>query len=148
KEMVYQYPLPENIGVELELDRNNVAKRVLPNSPSERAGMKAGDVIAQANDTPVLTSADLQYALDPLPDPGRVNLLVERKGKRLPPKALALAPGWRKTDVSWRPSVWVVQPTLGIAAERLSEDRRKALGMPPGRLAIRVADVYSWWKGM
>src|SRR4029079_5036650 len=67
KDLLFQYPLPENIGVTLDVDANNVVKAVRPGSPAAQAGVKPGDTLLRAGSTPVLTCADLQYALNPIP---------------------------------------------------------------------------------
>lgn len=35
KERLFQYPLPENIGLTLDVDANNVVKAALPHSPAQ-----------------------------------------------------------------------------------------------------------------
>ena len=45
KSMLFQYPLPENIGITLDVDRNNVVKAVLAGSPAEKAGLRVGDAV-------------------------------------------------------------------------------------------------------
>src|SRR5205823_4150621 len=42
-DLVWRYPLPENVGLELEVDRGNVIKEVKPKSPAAAAGLQAGD---------------------------------------------------------------------------------------------------------
>jgi len=142
KDLLFQYPFPENIGLTLEVDRNNVVKAVLPGSAAEAAGVRRGDQVIAANGVPVLTSADLQFALNSVPEPGKVLLAVARGGKRLAPLPLALGPGWRRTDISWRPSQAGIPPTVGLWAEPLGEAQKKQRGLPPGSLALRVSFLF------
>lgn len=142
KSMLFQYPFPENIGITLEVDRNNIVKTVLPGTAADKAGIRAGDQIIAANSLPILTSADLQFALDPVPEPGKVLLEIERAGKRLSPLALALGPGWRRSDISWRPSQGGIAPTVGLWAERLSEAQKKERGIAAGDMALRVSFLF------
>jgi len=138
KDALFQYPLPENIGVALDVDANTLVKEVLSGSAAEKAGLQAGDILVQAEGTPVYTPADLQFVLDPLPDPGRVTLQVERGGKRLPPVKLDLPRGWRKTDISWRPSQGGIPPQIGFWGRPLRPDEKQGRGLRPEQLAIQV----------
>src|SRR5262249_24882371 len=142
KEMLFQYPLPENLGLTLDVDANNVVASVQPDSSAARSGVRAGDVVVRADGTPVVTSADLQFDLDGVPDPGSVTLRLERHGKRLPPAVLHLPRGWRRTDISWRPSEGGVPPMVGIWAEELDEAKKKERGIAADRLALRVSFFF------
>lgn len=142
KERLFQYPLPENAGITLDVDRNNRVGAVLPGSPAEKAGVQAGDLIESADGTPVLTSADLQAVLDPLPDPGSVALRLRRGEKAVGPLALSLPKGWRRTDISWRASQGDLAPTVGIWAEPLSAEQKRQRGLEPGRLGLRVSFMF------
>jgi hypothetical protein len=142
KALLFQYPLPENIGVTLDVEANNVVKAVLPGSPAERGGLKPGDVMVRANSTPVLTCSDLQFALNPIPDAGTVTLQLRRGGELLPAATLRLPQGWRRTDISWRASLESVPPIVGIWGEPLSADQKKQRGLPEDQMALRVSDLF------
>jgi hypothetical protein len=142
KALLFQYPLPENVGVTLEVDRNNVVGAVLPDSPAARAGVLPGDTITRAETTRVFSAADLQFALSPLAEPGTATLHLERGGKALPPVTLRLPEGWRRTDISWRPSQGEVPPILGIWEKPLDEGEKRQLGIPPDRMALRINFLF------
>lgn len=142
KALLFQYPLPENIGVTLDVDNNNVVASVLPGSPAARAGARPGDTIVRANTTPVLTSADLQFALNPIPEPGAVTLHLSRNGKALPPAKLSLGPGWRRTDISWRPSQGGIPPIIGIWEEPLTDEQKRQRGIAGDKMALRVSFLF------
>ncbi len=142
KEMVYQYPLPENLGLTMDSSAPNRVRSAAETSPAGKAGIRAGDVVTRVNDTPIYTDADLQFALNPLPEPTTVTLHAERAGKPLPPAVVALPAGWRKTDVSWRPSVFAVGPALGFGSDVLDAAQKQALAIPEDRLALRVKQLF------
>jgi hypothetical protein len=142
KEMLFMYPLPENLGLTLDVDDNNRVKSVTPDSPATRAGVRSGDRIIRANEIPVLTEADLQFALNPLPDPGRVTLQVQRARQHPRSVVLRLPHGWRRTDISWRPSQGSIPPTVGIWAEPLTEDQKRQRGLLADRMALRVSFFF------
>ncbi len=142
KEKLYQYPYPENIGVKLRVDENNMVEEVLPDSPAKRAGIQAGDSIVRANSTQVLTSADLQFALNPLPYTARVTLQIVRNNELQPAVTLELPSGWRKSDISWRPSQAGVPPQIGIWCEPLTDAQKQQRGIARDRLALKVSFLF------
>jgi hypothetical protein len=149
EKLLFMYPLPENLGLTLDVDDNNRVKSVTPNSPADRAGIRAGDRIIRAGETPVLTEADLQFALDPLPDPGSVTLRWERGSEAPRSAVLRLPGGWRRTDISWRASQGGIPPTVGIWAEPLTGEEKKSRGLPADRMALRVSFLFpgeQWLK--
>ena len=142
KDALFQYPLPENIGVTLDVDKNNVVKAVLPDSPAQKAGVQSGDAIVRANESPVFTSADLQFVLNAVPDEGKVSLQASRGGETQPPVALPLPKGWRRTDISWRSSQADIPPTVGIWMEPLNAEQKKERGIAPDKMALRVSFFF------
>lgn len=149
KDALFQYPLPENIGLTLDVDRNNVVRGVLPGSPAQKAGVRPGDVLTRADRTPVLTGADLQFALNLVPDPGAVTVTVERGGAARQPMTLPLPRGWRKTDISWRASQGMIPPIFGIWEQPLTEAQKRQRGIGAGKLALRVSFLFpgARWEG-
>jgi len=142
KDLVFRYPYPENVGLTLDLDPNNRVKSVLPDSPAGKAGVLPGDLILKADATPVLTAADLQFALDAAPAEGQVTLVVDRQEARRDPLVLRLPSAWGKSDVSWRASLEAVPPVVGIWAEPLKPESRKKRELPEDRLALRVTFLF------
>jgi hypothetical protein len=142
KEALFQHPLPENIGLELDVDANNVVKRVIPGSPAETGGVRAGDVVSRAESTPVITPADLQFALDSVGDPGSVTLRLRRAGREIPAVTLQLPKGWRRADISWRPSAGGIPPTVGFWAKPLTDAEKRQRGIPPERLGLLVNFMF------
>jgi S1-C subfamily serine protease len=99
-------------------------------------------VITGAGGQAVHTDADLRFALNEVPDPGSVTLQVTRAGKPLPPARLELPKGWRRYDVSWRPSQGSVPPIIGIWEEPLKPEQKRARGIEADRLALRVSFLF------
>jgi hypothetical protein len=141
KLMLFVYPPPENLGITLDLDHNNLVKRVKADSPASRAGIRQGDVIVAAEGRAVNTSADLQFALNPIPEPGSASLTIQRNGRTLR-KKLLLREGWRKYDISWRPSQEVASPSVGIWGEDLDAQQRQPLGLTKDDMALKVTFLF------
>jgi len=111
--------------------------------------VQPGDVLLRANETPVYTSADLKFALNTVPDAGKVTLLLQRKGRTLPARTLSLPRGWRRTDISWRPSQEVAPPMIGIWMQPLAEEQKRQQNLPPERMALRITFAFpgeAWAK--
>lgn len=142
KEILFQYPLPENIGITLDVDANTLVRSVAAGSPAEKAGVRAEDRLTRAGSHTVVTAADLQFVLNTLPDPGTLSLQVQRGGRELPAMTLALPVGWRKTDISWRPSQDGIAPQLGIWGRPLTDDEKRRLGIPVDRLGLQVTFFF------
>lgn len=60
-----------------------VVARTLKNSPAQKAGIKSGDIILEANATPIWTVTELPRLIKDLKPNQPLNLLVERNGKKL-----------------------------------------------------------------
>jgi S1-C subfamily serine protease len=111
-------------------------KAVRPESPAAKVGLKVGDVLTRLNGYPVASFADAQYALHKAPAKGEIPVEWDRAGQPASAK-LTLADGWRKTNVTWRPSMLDILPSLPLSGDDLTADEKKALGLSPTRLAFR-----------
>jgi hypothetical protein len=133
---VWVYPQPENIGITLDLERQNQVASVQPRSLAASLGVKAKDEIVRVGATPIASIADVQYALHQAPKKGDAAIMW-RSGGVEKKRALNLAEGWRKTDVSWRWSLKSLAPNPSLVGDDLGADERKALGLNPEQLAYR-----------
>ena len=104
-----------------------------PGSSAARAGVRPGDLLWYA-DSQVLTSiSDLQWVLHNLPGGSTsLNLRVGRAGVAQS-VVLRLPANWKKTDFSWRGSMWSLDPKLGfwgvlLKPEELSKRNIKTRG--------------------
>jgi hypothetical protein len=133
---VWVYPLPENIGVTLEVHEQTRIAAVQPNSPAAKAGLRAKDRLLRINETPIASVLDVQHALHRAPRKDTLRLTWQNgAGERT--AALTLPANWRQTDVSWRWSLKSMSPSPGVIGEDLEPALRKPLGLAPGQLAYR-----------
>jgi S1-C subfamily serine protease len=135
----WRYPLPDNLGLFLEVDRGNVVERVATDSPAARAGLQPKDVVRRLNGVPIHSQGDVQFALDRVPRKGKVALTWERDGTARSGE-LTLAEGWRRSDITWRPSMQHLIPSLPVFGEDLTPAEKKALGLSTEQLAFRQRD--------
>lgn len=139
--VLWPYPHPKSIGLELNPDELATVKAARSGSPAAAAGLKTGDVIESFNGQPMLSIADVQWVLHGVdPSGGRVNISVRRNG-RTENLTLALKDGWRrKGDLSWRVTSWGLRriATGGLLLEKLPDESRRELSLPAGAMALRV----------
>jgi serine protease Do len=136
REEVWVYPLPENVGITLEIDRGNVVRSVAPSSAADQAGVRTGDLIQRMSGFSVNSFADAQYALHHSPAKGRIPINWLRVGKTMAAD-LAVADGWRKTNITWRPSLLDLLPSLTLFGPDLTAKEKKVLGLDAKQLAFR-----------
>lgn len=135
RELVWRYPLPDNLGLVLEVDRGDVVERVEPDSPASRADLKTGDVIESIAGLPVHSFADAQFALDGAPPNGMLDVRWQR-GDRTHSGQLELPAGWRKTDITWRASAFALIPSSPLHGRDLTGDERRQHGLSEKQLAF------------
>jgi serine protease Do len=139
---LWVYPLPENLGLALDVDRGDHIARVAADSLASRAGIQAGDRLLTIDDRPVASFADVQYALHRAPARGTLTIAWQHD-KETHKRELPLPEGWRKTDISWRWSLRGVDPPSWVHGDDLSVEEKKALGLSAKRLAFRQGPFVS-----
>jgi predicted metalloprotease with PDZ domain len=142
RDLAWRYPLPENLGFALEVDRGNVVKEVKQKSAAAAAGLRTGDTVLRLNGVPVHSFADAQFALDHAPATGTIAVSWQRDGRDGNGR-LALAAGWKKSDLSWRPAMQQLIPAARLYGTDLTAAEKQALGLSAGQLAFRQKDSIS-----
>jgi len=142
-ELIYPMPAPETIGLKLDPEHCATVKEVVDHSIAAQAGLHPGDEVLAANGAPLLSIADFAWALHRSPDDGNLSLRLRRAGAEQD-LTVHLPAGWRwKTDISTRVGTWPMRAmaTGGLKLESLPPEKRAALGIAPGTLALVVAHV-------
>jgi hypothetical protein len=136
RDQAYRYPLPDNLGFRLEVNRGNIIEQITPGSPADKVGLKKGDLVKQIASVPIHSFGDATYALDKAPLTGKLS--ISWLHDKEPSVAdLELVKGWRKTDVSWRPSLRYMIPSMPLYGDDLTPAERKQLGLTEKQLAFR-----------
>jgi hypothetical protein len=130
------YPPPKNVGIELDPAQGDRIVHVAPGSAAEKAGLRAGDLLRAVNGLPVASFADAQYALHRAPTSGSLPVARRRNG-RTGTSNLTLNEGWRRSDITWRASMWGLPPVIGVWGSDLKPEEKKGLGLSAGSLAFR-----------
>jgi serine protease Do len=148
RDSIYTYPLPENVGITLDKERGNRISVVAPNSVAAKIGLKPGDLLQTLNKIPVRSFADAQYGLHKAPAQGQIAVAWQRDGNRLQ-ETLDVPTGWRRTNITWRPSLLDVMPSLTVYGSDLTAQEKRALKLDEKRLAFRQeAPVHAAAKAM
>jgi S1-C subfamily serine protease len=128
----------------LDADQGNRIRSVVRGSAAARVGLRAGDLLRTVNGVATASIADAQYGLHKAPARGTLAISWTRAGRTLN-GSLVLKQGWRKTDITWRPSLQELVPTLPLDGSDLTAAEKKAIGLPVARVAFRQkAKVASW----
>jgi hypothetical protein len=88
------YPLPENVGLTLEIDRGNRVKSVAPGSSAAKAGLQPDDALESLAGFRVSSQGDVMYSLHKSPVKGTIPVTWMRDGKSMS-ATLDVAEGWR-----------------------------------------------------
>jgi serine protease Do len=135
-DLAFRYPLPENLGLQLDVDRSNVVKEVKPDTPAAKTGINPGDVITSLNQIAIHSEGDVRYSLDQSPKSGSIPVTWTRNNKPMS-GSIDLPDRWRRTDISWRPSLQNFVATARIFGKDLESNERKELGLSDQQLAFR-----------
>ena len=136
-ESFFAFPRPENLGIKPDLVLGNRIKEIEPKSAAAVAGLKKDDVLRKVNGLPIVTAFDIQHALNEAGSAKEVAIEVERDGKPVATK-VALADGWKRSDASWRRSLWNARPNMGFGGAELAPDEKKKRGIPEDGLAFHA----------
>ena len=136
RDSLWVYPLPENVGLTLDVDVGNRVKAVAKDSAAAKAGLAVGDFVTRIGDTPVASFADASNGLHKSPAAGDIPIRWTRDGNEQSAK-LAVAAGWRKTNITWRPSLLDILPSLPFNGDDLTAAEKKKLGLGEKRAAFR-----------
>jgi predicted metalloprotease with PDZ domain len=138
-DQAFRYPPPDNLGLILDVDRGNITSEVVLDSSVASAGLKKGDVIETLNQVPVHAFGDAQFALDRAPKTGSIEVTWKRAGQRRSGR-IDLPDRWRRTDISWRPSLQSLVASARVYGKDLTIDEKKTIGLSAKQLAFRQKD--------
>src|SRR6266542_3237496 len=133
---LWVYPMPDNVGLTMDVDDGLLVKEVAAGSPAAKAGLAAGDELVTLNGQRLISLADIQWALHTAPEESQLAVVLRRDGKALD-KTLALSGPWKESDISWRASSWFGL-RQGLKTEPLSADEKKKRGLAAADLGLVV----------
>jgi hypothetical protein len=142
--ILFPFPHPKILGLIIDPATCGTVLRTEKDSPAERAGLRAGDEILQADGQSILSLADLQWVLHHRSgDSQSMPITVLRSNRRLETN-LQMEDGWkRRGDLSWRASTWELRRRAlgGLHLVSIDQKTRGIHSIAPGQLALRVRHV-------
>lgn len=137
-EWMWPHPMPEEIGLSIDVGEGNRIEQVQAASAAEKGGIRRGDVLAKMEGQPILSIADVQWVLHRAPKQGTISFEVQRDGKTLSLR-VTLPEGWRRYDITWRDSTWDLRPGMNLG--ELTSAEKKQIGIADRSLALQTKYV-------
>jgi len=145
---IYPFPAPETIGLTLAADQIAHVDSVTPGSPAALAGLKAGDDLTAVAGQPLISIADVSWALHRAPDAGPLPVTV-RRGNAASAAVITLPADWRsKSDMTRRVGIWLLRGMAsgGMVLEDLADTARSTRSLGAKDLALNVKSVGNYGK--
>ena len=142
QDMLWRYPLPENIGITIDPKHG---RRIA--AKQDGVPVPVGHEISHVNGQAITSIADIQWVLHNLPGESALvsitttSLETSKSGTKVwVPSTVGFRtkPGWKKTDISWRGSIYSLSPVFPVHAPPLPEDKRNKFSMKEGDPALEV----------
>jgi S1-C subfamily serine protease len=138
---LFVYPLPTAIGLETDLDDGLRISSIKPGTPAASAGLAAGDELVSINGQPLISLADIQWALNTAPRDGQLAVKLKR-GSQILDKPISVRGDWKRSDIAWRASSWYGL-RKGVKFDPLPPEDRKSRGIHENRLALLVRNIFA-----
>ena len=102
---LYVYPVPERVGLTIDVNDGLLVRAVAEDSPAAAAGIARGDELVSLAGQPLISMADIRWVLHNSSDEVELPATLRRDGETLT-KTLSLSGDWKKSDFAWRASSW------------------------------------------
>ncbi|MFZ4767166.1 MAG: Trx7/PDZ domain-containing (seleno)protein [Roseimicrobium sp.] len=150
EQWLFPMPPPEVVGLEMDRDASAKVRSVVGGSHAQRAGLKAGDEIVSCAGQPLISVADMAWALHQTPSSSAasLSLVVKRAGKE-ETATLELPAGWKeRTDTSKRVAAWTMRGmvTGGLVLTDMDGAARIKRGFTQSQMALVVKSVGQYGK--
>ncbi|MBL9144269.1 MAG: PDZ domain-containing protein [Verrucomicrobiaceae bacterium] len=124
--LIYPFPEPETVGLTLASEEIAKVVSVAPDSIAAKAGVQVGDEISSFAGQPLVSIADVSYALHHTANVATVDCVLKRAGSEVK-VTLTLPQGWRrKSQVTERATIW---PERGMVLGGMRLEAAEGQGM-------------------
>lgn len=133
-------PVTRELALQFKMERPEGAliSRVMPSSPAEEAGLRAGDIIVSFNGTVLPSSRELPPLVG-IAEPGKLaELQLLREGREVTIKAQVGTLENQDLDVSesGEPQAEAARAPLGVVVRALTDEDRKQTKTPSGGVLV------------
>ena len=142
QDTMWKYPLPESVGMTIDVDSGNIVESVEDGSFAAEAGILPGDIVVSMEGQAIISQADMQWVLHHAASDSEVEVVVERDGADAP-KTLAVSGEWKRSNIIWRASFPSIRPHLWVRAPELSVEEKSELGLGADDLALKVTTIWA-----
>jgi hypothetical protein len=137
---LWVFPMPDNLGLTMDIDDGLRVKKVVPGSLAAKAGLAAGDELLTLNGQPLTSMADIQWVLHNTPADAKLAVKLRRDGQTHD-KVVVLSGKWKESDIAWRASSWYGL-RQGLQVTPLSAAQKQMRGIPEDGLALVVKGLF------
>ena len=134
------YPMPERIGLTMDIDDGLRVTSIAEGSAAEEAGIEIGDELVTLSGQPQISLADIQWVLHISADEATIPVTIKRDGEMLT-KKIEVGGNWKQSDIAWRASSWYGL-RQGLKTEPLSAADKKSRGLDEDDLALAVKGMF------
>jgi serine protease Do len=127
----------------LQLPYGVAVTHVIPGSPSEAGGLRAGDILLEVNQQPIFSAARLRWLIGKADPQARLELKYYRDGKASTLDiALQESRGYPVQPHHAPHEFWASPDYLGVSLQSLTRGLREAFAVPDN-VGVLVVEVYA-----
>ncbi|MDZ4685885.1 MAG: Trx7/PDZ domain-containing (seleno)protein [Planctomycetaceae bacterium] len=134
-EMLWKYPLPDAIGLKIDRKSGIRIEQVVASSAAASTKLRPNEDVVRMNGQRIASIADMQWVLHHLPN---TDTQVEVETSVAGQQTVPLKAGWKRSDFSWRGSMWNAPPRLQFWAPPLTGEAREKLNLPDTDTPLEV----------
>ncbi len=140
----WPYPLPREIGMEMDPKEVASVLKIRGNSPAAKADLRMRDRIKHINGQPILSTADIQWILHHAKKSDTLEIDIERGGKTKSIK-LHLDEGWQARMGDWRYlNELMIGDLFNFRVAETDSQTRQQLGLNEKTLALKIEAANAW----
>ena len=127
---LWRYPYPDNLGLHIQVRDGRTVDSVAADSAAAQAGITPGQLIDTVNGQAISSVADFQWVLHGLENQaGETIRIVFADSSKV---TLTTKANWKRTDISWRGSLFSLSPKLRMWMPALKENERLKYDLKSG----------------
>ena len=147
-DLVFPMPEPKTIGINIDPRTTGTIRSLESSSIAEKCGFQKQDQIVAIDGAPIMSVADIAWALHSAPESGNMRWTVMRDDQKHE-LDVALPLDWRyETDISSRVGTWEMRAMVlgGMVLKPASPEQRATSKLEAGELGLVVKHVGEYAK--
>ncbi len=133
-EMLWKYSLPDAIGLKIDRKSGIRIAEIVAESAAAGTKLQKNEDVVRMNGQRMTSIADMQWVLHHLPGTDTQVEVETASGKQ----TVLLKSGWKRSDFSWRGSMWNAPPRFEAWAPVVNAETKAKLGLPEADTALEV----------